>query len=96
MKPILNNITQDLQLASYNPKTVEAYSYHVKKYLDHFAKEPAFITEDGIKQYFLYLKYKKKLSGSASPPASGTAPKPYPELNLCTGKPWIWILRCLE
>jgi site-specific recombinase XerD len=66
LKPILNNVTQDLQLAGYSPKTVEAYSYHVKKFLDHFTKEPAAITEDEIKQYFLYLKYKKKLSGSAS------------------------------
>ncbi len=72
MKPILNNVTQDLKLAGYSLKTVEAYSYQVKKFFDHFAKEPAVITEDGIKQYFLYLKYKKKLSGSASPPASGT------------------------
>ena len=37
-----------------------------KFFLDHFTKEPAAITEDEIKQYFLYLKYKKKLSGSAS------------------------------
>lgn len=66
MKSILNNVTQDLQLAGYSAKTVEAYSYHVKKFLDHFAKEPDAITEDEIKQYFLYLKYKKKLSGSAS------------------------------
>jgi len=66
LKSILNNVTQDLQLAGYSPKTVEAYAYHVKKFLDHFEKNPAVITEDEIKQYFLYLKYKKKLSGSAS------------------------------
>jgi integrase/recombinase XerD len=66
LNSILNTVTQDLQLAGYSRKTVEAYSYHVKKFLDHFAKAPAVITEDEIKQYFLYLKYKKKLSGSAS------------------------------
>ena len=46
-------------MAGYCLKTVEAYSYHVKKILDHFTKEPAAVTDDEIKQYFLYLKYKK-------------------------------------
>jgi hypothetical protein len=49
LKFILNNVTQDLQLAGYSTKTVEAYSYHVKKFLDHFDKEPAVITEYEIK-----------------------------------------------
>jgi hypothetical protein len=53
------------QLAGYSPRTVEVYSYHVKKFLEYFNKDPKLISEDEIKQYFLYLKYKKKLSGSA-------------------------------
>lgn len=66
MKYILQNVTKDLQLASYSPRTVEAYSYHVKKFLEYFSKNPESITENEIKDYFLYLKYTKKLSGSAS------------------------------
>ena len=66
MKDILQNTIVDLQLASYSPRTVESYSYHVKKFLEHFDKDPKSISEDEIKQYFLFLKYKKKLSGSAS------------------------------
>lgn len=66
MDTILKNVIQDLQLAGYSPRTVEAYSYHVKKFLEYFDKDPKTITEDEIKKYFLYLKYKKKLSGSAS------------------------------
>lgn len=66
MQSILKNTTVDLQLAGYRPRTVEAYSYHVKKFLEYFKKDPKLISEDEIKQYFLYLKYKKKLSGSAS------------------------------
>ncbi len=34
--------------------------------MEHFGKDPTSISEDEIKQYFLFLKYKKKLSGSAS------------------------------
>jgi site-specific recombinase XerD len=66
MKDILQNTIVDLQLAGYSPRTVESYSYHVKKFLEYFDKDPKSISEDEIKQYFLYLKYKKKLSGSAS------------------------------
>jgi len=66
MKDILQNTIVDLQLASYSPRTVESYSYHVKKFLEHFDKDPKSISEDEIKRYFLFLKYKKKLSGSAS------------------------------
>lgn len=66
MEALLLSVIQDLQLAGYSPRTVEAYSYHVKKFLDHFNKHPKRISEHEIKEYFLYLKYKKKLSGSAS------------------------------
>jgi integrase/recombinase XerD len=66
MHSILQETIVNLQLAGYSPRTVEAYSYHVKKFLEYFDKAPNLICEDEIKQYFLYLKYKKKLSGSAS------------------------------
>ncbi|MBD3224558.1 MAG: tyrosine-type recombinase/integrase [Caldithrix sp.] len=66
MDILLQAIIQDLQLAGYSPRTVEAYSYHVKKFLEYFNKDPKLICEDEIKAYFLFLKYKKKLSGSAS------------------------------
>ena len=66
MYSVFQQTTTDLKLAGYSPRTVEAYSYHVNKFLRYFNKEPKLITEDEIKQYFLYLKYKKKLSGSAS------------------------------
>ena len=66
MNNILKNTIVNLQLAGYSPRTIESYSYHVKKFLEYFDKHPKSISEDEIKQYFLYLKYKKKLSGSAS------------------------------
>lgn len=66
MDILLQSVIQDLQLAGYSARTVEAYSYHVKKFLEYFNKDPKLISEDEIKAYFLFLKYKKKLSGSAS------------------------------
>ncbi|MDI6743655.1 MAG: site-specific integrase [Smithella sp.] len=66
MENILQNVVQDLQLASFSPRTVESYSYHVWKFLEYFNKDPKMISEDEIRHYFLFLKNKKKLSGSAS------------------------------
>jgi integrase/recombinase XerD len=66
MQSVFEKTTIDLKLAGYSQRTVEAYSYHVMKFLEYFNKPPQKITEDETKQYFLYLKYKKKLSGSAS------------------------------
>ena len=66
MNELLGKTIIDLKLADYSPRTVEAYAYHVKKFLEYFSKNPKAITEDEIKQYFIFLKYKKKLSGSAS------------------------------
>ena len=39
MENLLHTVTQDLKLASYSPRTVEAYSYHVKKFLEYFDKD---------------------------------------------------------
>ena len=66
MQKVLQDTIINLQLAGYRPRTVEAYSYHVKKFLEYYDKDPKTITEDEIKSYFLYLKYTKKLSGSAT------------------------------
>jgi site-specific recombinase XerD len=63
---ILERTTIDLKLAGYSPRTVEAYSYHVKNFINYFDKEPKLISEDEIKRYFLFLKYKKKPCGSAT------------------------------
>ena len=66
MENILTGVAQDLQPAGHSPRTVESFSCHVKKFLEYYTKYPKQITEDEIKSYFLYLKYTKKLSGSAS------------------------------
>ena len=90
MKDILQNTIIDLQLAGYSPRTVEAYSYHVKKFLEYFDKDPRSISEDEIKQYFLYLKYKKKLSGSANELEND---QQLPKVLLCPicGSPLQWV-----
>jgi hypothetical protein len=36
---ILERTTIDLKLAGYSPATVEAYSYHVKNFVNYFDKK---------------------------------------------------------
>lgn len=62
----LKRMSDDLQLASYSPRTCESYLYGAKKFLEYFKNNPEQITEDEIRQYFLYLKNIKKYSASAS------------------------------
>ena len=66
MKSILKTVHQDLQLAGYSPRTVEAYFYHVTKFLEYYQREAGTISEEQVREYFLYLKHTKKLSGSSS------------------------------
>jgi site-specific recombinase XerD len=66
MNDLLKTLSNDLQLADYSPRTVEAYLYGAKKFLEYFNKPPNQITEDDIKRYFLFLKNTKKYSASAA------------------------------
>lgn len=55
----------DLQLRGLAPKTREAYLRAVKQLSAHYQKSPDALSEDEIKDYFLWLTNKKKVSRSA-------------------------------
>ncbi len=62
----LNRMLQDLQLRGMSSSTQESYIYAVRKISEHFNKLPDQITENEIREYFLYLKNVKKYGRSAS------------------------------
>jgi site-specific recombinase XerD len=45
-------------------KTQEAYLRSVRQLADHYGKSPEVITEEELRQYFLYLKNEKCVSRS--------------------------------
>ena len=72
MTKLRQRMIQDMQLRGMAERTQESYVFAVRKLAEHFFKSPDQITEDELREYFLYLKNVKKYSrtagGHASPP----------------------------
>jgi site-specific recombinase XerD len=56
---------EDLQLRGLSPRTQEAYVRAVRQLAEHYGKTPDELTEEALRQYFLYLTNEKGLSASA-------------------------------
>jgi integrase/recombinase XerD len=57
---------EDLQLRGMSERTQEMYVRAVRQLADHYHKSPEYITEEELRDYFLYLKNVKHYSRSAS------------------------------
>jgi site-specific recombinase XerD len=66
MTELQKRMIQDLQLRGLSERTQEAYVRAVRQLAQHFHKSPDLITEEELRQYFLYIKNVKKYSRSAS------------------------------
>ena len=62
MTPLRQRMVEDLQLHGYAPATQEAYVRAVSALAVYCAKPPDQITEDELRQYFLYLTQEKQLA----------------------------------
>lgn len=65
MTPLRQRMIEDLQLRGLSEKTQEAYVRAVRQLSEHYGKSPDCITEEELRQYFLYLKNVKRASRSA-------------------------------
>ena len=66
LQDYLDRNLQDLQLRGMAPSTQDDYVRAVRKIAEHYNKLPDQITEDELREYFLYLKNVRKLGRSAS------------------------------
>jgi site-specific recombinase XerD len=66
LQDYLTRNLQDLQLRGMAKSTQDDYVRAVRKISEHYNKLPDQITEDEIRDYFLYLKNVRKLGRSAS------------------------------
>ena len=66
MTPFRERMLQDLQLKGYSESTQSLYISAVRQLCEHFHKTPARITEEDLRNYFLYGKNVKKWSRSTS------------------------------
>jgi integrase/recombinase XerD len=64
MTPLRQRMIEDMQLRGLAPRTQEAYVGAVKQLAEYYHKSPDLITDEELRQYFLYLKNDKHASRS--------------------------------
>ena len=65
MTCLKQRMIEDLQLRGLSPRTQDAYVRVVRQLAEHYDKPPDEITEEELRQYFLYLTNGKGVSASA-------------------------------
>ena len=59
---MFEQLTTELKLRNFSPRTISAYLTHNNKFLQHVNKQEETVTEDDIKIYLAYLIADKKAS----------------------------------
>ena len=88
MTPLRNRMLEDLQLRGYSDSTQSLYVNAVRQLCEHYDKSPGRITEEELRDYFLYGKNVKKWARSTSTVAlcgikffyENTIQRPWPTL----------------
>ena len=62
--PSITQFQQLVELKDYRPPTKKEYVRNVRKLAEHFQCDPATLTEDQLRQYFLFLREHKHYSPS--------------------------------
>ena len=63
--PSLAKFADCVQLKDYRQPTKDEYVRYVRKLGEHYTCDPATLTEDQLRAYFLFLRQEKKFGGSA-------------------------------
>ena len=66
MTPLRQRMIEDMQLRGLAPATQRAYLQAVQYFAQHFGTSPDQLTEEHLRQYFLYLRNDKRVSRSTS------------------------------
>ncbi len=64
MTPLRRRMIEDMQLRGLSPATQRAYLQAVQSFAQHFGASPDQLTEDHLRQYFLYLRNDKRVARS--------------------------------
>jgi integrase/recombinase XerD len=63
--PSLTKFAAFVELKDFRPPTKKEYVRYLRKLGEHYACDPAALSEDQLRAYFLFLRQKKKFGGSA-------------------------------
>src|SRR5436309_4415285 len=62
MTPLRQRMTEAMQLRGLAPRTQESYLAAVQQLALHYGKSPDLLTEEQLRQYFLFLRNDKQLA----------------------------------
>src|SRR5438093_10441015 len=62
MTPLRRRMLEDMQLRGLSARTQEAYARAVRQLAEHYHRRPDQLTEEDLRQYFLYLANDKKVA----------------------------------
>ena len=65
MSKLRSRMTEEMQLAGYAPETQESYLFKVQVLAKYYHRSPDLLTDDEIRQFFLYLINERKVSSSS-------------------------------
>jgi len=95
MTPLRQRMIEDMQLRGLAPATQQAYLQAVKQFALYYGKSPDQITDEQLRQYFLYLYNQKHIARSTATVAlcaikflfEHTLRQPWPSLDLLRPRP---------
>jgi len=62
--PSLTRFQQFVELKDYRPPTKKEYLRHLRRLADHVQRDPVTLSQDEVRDYFLFLRQEKQFSGS--------------------------------
>jgi len=65
LNPFIQRMAEDMQLRNFSDNTIDAYTYHVDKFCQHFGKPADQLGPDEVRKYQLFLVNEKKISWSS-------------------------------
>ena len=63
--PSITKFGELVELKDYKPPTKKEYVRYIRRLADHYACDPATLSQEQVRQYFLFLRQDKQFSGSA-------------------------------
>jgi integrase/recombinase XerD len=65
MSPLRQRMLEDMQLRGLSPRTQESYVREVRQLALYYDKSPELLSDEELRQYFLYLRNQKQASRSS-------------------------------
>ena len=73
MSPLQQRMLEDMQLRGLSARTQEAYARAVWQLAQYYQRRPDQLSDEELRQYFLYLATRRRLPGRQPPSRSAAS-----------------------